>query len=75
MKAGMNAVYTATATAAVANTVTSANKRIDASNKRISTVETRSSSTCSKVIKWLFDNFTDSERVKDSFFEHYFINS
>lgn len=54
--AGMNAVYTATATAAVANTVTSANKRIDgsnkridASNKRISTVETRSSSTCSKL--------------------------
>ena len=54
MKAGMNAVYTATATDAVAKTVTSANKRIDASNKRISTVETRSSGTCSKVIK-LFD--------------------
>ena len=50
MKAVANAAYTTTATAGVANTVTDANKRIDASNARITTVETRSSNTCSKVV-------------------------
>ena len=75
MKAVANAAYTATATAGVATTVTNANKRIDASNARIATVETRSSSTCSKVINWLFDYFiTDNKLVKDSFLKHSILN-
>jgi len=45
----MNAVYTTVATGGVAKTVVLANARIDDSNKRITTVETRSSNTCSKV--------------------------
>jgi len=47
--AALNAVYTTVATAGVAKTVVAANGRIDASNKRISKVETRSSNTCSKL--------------------------
>ena len=55
MKALLNAVYTTTATAGVSKAVVLTNGRVDASNKRIKKVETRSSSTCSKVIKCLFD--------------------
>ena len=74
MKAVANAAYTTTATAGVANTVTDANKRIDASNARITTVETRSSNTCSKVIKRLLDYFTDNKLFKDSFLNYSILN-
>ena len=74
MKAVANAAYTTTATAGVANTVTDANKRIDASFARITAVETRSSNTCSKVTNWLFDYFTDNKLVKDSFLKHSILN-
>ena len=57
MKAVMNAVYTTVATGGVAKTVVLANARIDDSNKRITTVETRSSNTCSKVIHVQFRIF------------------
>ena len=50
-----NAVYTSVATAGVTATVVAANARIDASNKRITTVETRSSNTCSQVIQCLWN--------------------
>ena len=55
----MNAVYTTVATGGVAKTVVLANARIDASNKRITTVETRSSNTCSKVIHVYATKFTE----------------
>jgi len=45
----LNAVYTTTATAGVSKAVVLTNSRVDASNKRIATVETRSSNTCAKV--------------------------
>ena len=54
MKAVANAIYTATATAGANTRIDAANTRIDASNTQITKVETRSSDTCSQVIKFSF---------------------
>jgi len=48
-----NAIYTTTATAGVSKAVVLTNGRVDASNKRISKVETRSSNTCSTLTSLL----------------------